>query len=182
MVIECVIKIVVTKMKLKINQKKNAMKKKFIYPLLTLLSFSLMSSTCSSDDDMNSNNNSQTIQEIETLVQSDAWIITNYIDSGQDETSNFSGYSFSFEADNSLIADNGSNTVIGTWSITDSSNSNDDSSNSDDIDFNIYFLSPANFSELSEDWEIVMRTTTKIELIHISGGNGGTDNLTFEKM
>lgn len=157
------------------------MKKNFIYPLFTLLSFSLMSSTCSSDDDLNSNN-SQTIQEIETLVQSNTWIITNYLDSGQDETNNFSGYSFTFGADNSLTADNGSNTVIGTWSITDSSNSNDDSSNSDDIDFNIYFLSPANFSELSEDWEIVMRTTTKIELMHISGGNGGTDNLTFEKI
>ena len=156
------------------------MKKNFIYPLLTLLSLSLMSSTCSSDDDMNSNNNSQTIQEIETLMQSEAWIISNYIDSGQDETNNFSGYNFTFGSDNSLTANNGSDTIIGTWSVTDG-NGNDDSSNSDDIDFNIYFLSPSNFSELSEDWEIVTRTATIIELIHISGGNGGTDNLTFEK-
>lgn len=158
------------------------MKTKFIYGLLLMLCFSLMSSTCSSDDDMNSNNNAEIIQQIETLVQSDTWIITNYVDSGQDETNTFSGYSFSFGADNTLTATNNSTTITGTWSITDSSNSNDDSYSSDDIDFNIFFLSPSNFSELSEDWEIVMKTTTKIELIHISGGNGGTDNLTFEKI
>lgn len=141
-----------------------------------------MSSTCSSDDDVNSNNNSQTIQQIETLIQSDQWLITNYVDSGQDETNNFSGYSFTFGADNSLTANNGTNTIVGTWSIIDSSSSDDDSNSSNNIDFNIFFLSPSNFNELSEDWEIVSRTNSKIELIHISGGNGGTDNLTFEKI
>ncbi|NCO64074.1 MAG: hypothetical protein GW839_12605 [Flavobacteriales bacterium] len=147
-----------------------------------MLSFSLMSSTCSSEDEVNSNNNSQTIQQIETLIQSDQWLITNYVDSGQDETNNFSGYSFTFGADNSLTANNGINTIVGTWSIIDSSSSDDDSNSSDNIDFNIFFLSPSNFNELSEDWEIVSRTNSKIELIHISGGNGGTDNLTFEKI
>ncbi|MGZ0016526.1 hypothetical protein [Yeosuana sp. AK3] len=158
------------------------MKTGFFYSLLLMLSFSLMSSTCSSDDDVNSNNNSQTIQQIETLIQSDQWLITNYVDSGQDETNNFSGYSFTFGADNSLTANNGTNTIVGTWSIIDSSSSDDDSNSSNDIDFNIFFLSPSNFNELSEDWEIVSRTNSKIELIHISGGNGGTDNLTFEKI
>lgn len=158
------------------------MKTKLIYGLLLMLSFSLMSSTCSSDDDINSNNNAEIIQQIEMLVQSDTWIITNYVDSGVDKTNNFSGYSFSFGADNSLTANSSSNSITGTWSITDSSNSNDDSYSSEDIDFNIYFISPSNFNELSEDWEIVTRTTTKIELIHLSGGNGGTDYLTFEKI
>jgi len=158
------------------------MKKGFFYSLLLMLSFSLMSSTCSSEDEVNSNNNSQTIQQIETLIQSDQWLITNYVDSGQDETNNFSGYSFTFGADNSLTANNGINTIVGTWSIIDSSSSDDDSNSSDNIDFNIFFLSPSNFNELSEDWEIVSRTNSKIELIHISGGNGGTDNLTFEKI
>lgn len=158
------------------------MKKGFYYSCLLMLSLSLMSTTCSNDDDVNANNNSQTIQQIETLVQSDQWLITNYIDSGQNETNNFDGYSFTFGADNSLTASNGTNTVVGTWSVTDSSSSDDDSSGSDDIDFNIYFLSPANFNELSEDWEIATRTSSKIELIHVSGGNGGTDNLTFEKI
>lgn len=50
-----------------------------------------------------------------------------------------------------------------------------------DIDFNIFFASPEDFSELSEDWNIISYSSNKIELIHESGGNGGTDLLTFEK-
>jgi hypothetical protein len=78
-----------------------------------------------------------------------------------------------------LTATNGTNTFTGFWSVT-SNNSNDDSPNND-LDFNILFASPANFEDLSDDWDIVSRTTTKIELIDVSGGNGGTDYLTFEK-
>jgi hypothetical protein len=51
----------------------------------------------------------------------------------------------------------------------------------DDLDFNIAFTAPANFLELTYDWDIQSRTDTKIELIDVSGGNGGTDYLTFEK-
>jgi hypothetical protein len=54
-------------------------------------------------------------------------------------------------------------------------------SSSGDIDFNIFFASPVDFSELSEDWDIITNSSSKIELIHESGGNGGTDLLTFEK-
>ena len=52
---------------------------------------------------------------------------------------------------------------------------------SGDIDFNIFFASPVDFSELSEDWDIITNSSSKIELMHVSGGNGGTDLLTFEK-
>ncbi|MGB5226617.1 MAG: hypothetical protein WBN55_00035 [Eudoraea sp.] len=157
--------------------------------LYTLMVFALLFISCSSDnsDDVNSANIMADIQEISDLVSNGTWTITNFVDSGSDETANFTGYGFSFNSDGNLVADNGSNTVNGTWSVTDDSgsdDSNDDSSiddSSDDIDFNIFFASPSNFNELSEDWDIVSRTDSRIELIHVSGGNGGTDNLTFEK-
>lgn len=157
--------------------------------LYTLMVFALLFISCSSDnsDDVNSANIMADIQEISDLVSNGTWTITNFVDSGSDETANFTGYGFSFNSDGNLVADNGSNTINGTWSVTDDSgsdDSNDDSSiddSSDDIDFNIFFASPSNFNELSEDWDIVSRTDSRIELIHVSGGNGGTDNLTFEK-
>lgn len=157
--------------------------------LLTTMVFALLFISCSSDDsdDVNAANIMADIQEISNLMATGTWTITNFVDSGSDETSNFTGYGFSFNADGKLVADNGSNTINGTWSVTDDSSSddsNDDSSiddSGDDIDFNIFFASPSNFSELSEDWDIVSRTDSRIVLIHVSGGNGGTDNLTFEK-
>jgi hypothetical protein len=153
--------------------------------LYTLMVFALLFISCSSDnsDDVNATNSMADIQEISDLVSNGTWIITNFVDSGSDETANFTGYGFSFNSDGNLVADNGSNTVNGTWSVTDDSGSDDSSidDSSDDIDFNIFFASPSNFNELSEDWDIVSRTDSRIELIHVSGGNGGTDNLTFEK-
>ena len=37
-----------------------------------------------------------------------------------------------------------------------------------DLDFNIAFTTPANFVDLTDDWDIVSRTDTKIQLIDVS--------------
>lgn len=160
------------------------MKKVFNIGLLVMLSFSLMSSMCSSDDDDGgSNNNSQQIAQIESTAQSGTWRVSNFTDSGQNETSDFNGYDFTFNSDGTLVATNGSTTVNGTWSVTDDSNSSDDSSSDDDIDFNIFFPVPdsSDFEDLNDDWDVVTTSSTRIELIDISGGNGGVDMLTFER-
>ncbi len=157
------------------------MKKGFFYGLLLMLNFSLMSTTCSSDDDGGSpNNNSQEIAQIENTAESGDWIISSYIDSGQDETNNFNSYVFTFAANGNLTATNGTTTYNGSWSVTNS-NSMDDSSN--DIDFNISFSVPDtnDFSDLTDDWDIVTYNDNTISLIDISGGNGGTDTLVFQK-
>ncbi len=160
------------------------MKLKFAAHLILALSFMAFLG-CSSGDDPapntnNNNNNAAEISQIENEVEAGTWVITLYIDSGQDETNHFNGYEFTFNANGSLMASNGSTNVSGSWSVTDSSNSGDDSPD-DDIDFNIAFSSPPDFAELTDDWDIVQHSSTRIELIDISGGNGGTDNLVFEK-
>ena len=296
------------------------MKKNVLF--LGFLSIALAFSACTNDND-NADDNIDLARlqaDIEVMtndVTSGSWVITNFIDSDKNETANFAGYGFSFNSDGSLVADNGSTNVTGTWSITIDDDSNDDSaddssddSNDDDcnsctvsqltdvltecsnwfveklergennlegnyngyefnfdgdgsvtansgsstysgtweangsgnniqvvltitdlmdiedtwtlheielangesqvdlriegndrlrfrnnctignfsggtssgdIDFNIFFASPVDFSELSEDWDIIMNSSSKIELMHVSGGNGGTDLLTFEK-
>lgn len=155
------------------------MKKGFYFSLLVMLCFSLMSSSCSNnDDDGGVIDNSEQIAQVENTVESGTWRITNFIDSGENETSDFAGYNFSFNSDGSLDATNGTDTLTGTWSVSDDSSSSDD-----DIDFNIFFPVPDtnDFEDLNDDWDIVSYTSTSIVLIDISGGNGGTDNLTFEK-
>lgn len=129
--------------------------------------------SCTSDD--SSNNLQATVQ---SNVQAGTWRITKFIDSGVDETSDFSGYNFSFNSPNILTASNGVNNYQGNWSIT-RSNSNDDSPN--DLDFIINFNLTNDFEDLNDDWDFISQSATKIELIDVSGGNGGTDYLTFEK-
>src|SRR5690606_11775463 len=154
------------------------MKTTFKIALLVLVSFSLISSTCSTSDDDDGFNTNVNQQQVVSIAQSGNCTITYFFDTDSDEANNVNGYTFNFGNGSVLTAVNGTNTITGPWSVTNGS-SNDDSSS--DVDFNIFFASPANFNELSEDWHIISHSSTKIELIHISGGNGGTDYLTFEK-
>lgn len=151
------------------------MKSIFLKSVL-FLTLSLFLNSCSSDDDNSSGGNQ--IPTIISNVEDGTWRITKFIDSGDNETNHFNGYNFTFNSSGVLSAANGANTYNGTWSVTDSSSS---SSSSDDLDFNISFVSPPDFEELSDDWDFISQSSTKIELIDVSGGNGGTDYLTFEK-
>jgi len=153
------------------------MKKLILIPGLFCLFMLNVASMCSSDD--NSSSSSSNPNPVINTVNQGTWRVTSYIDSDTDETSHFTGYNFTFATGNVLTATNGTNTYTGSWSVT-IDNSNDDNPSSD-LDFNILFASPANFADLSDDWNIVSRTDTKVELIDVSGGNGGTDYLTFEK-
>ncbi len=131
--------------------------------------------SCKKSDDNQSNNIQSTVQN---NAQSGTWRIVKFIDSGTDETNHFTGYNFSFNASGLLNAKSGTNNYNGTWSITDS-NSKDN--NQDDLDFNINFNLTNSFEDLNDDWDFISQSSTKIELIDVSGGNGGTDYLTFEK-
>ncbi len=103
-----------------------------------------------------------------------SWKITKYSDDGVDETAQFSAYTFTFDSNGTVSTGDFS----GTWS-TSEDNSNDDSNS--DVDFNIAFAVSNNLDDLTDDWEITSQTKDKLELQDVSGGNGGTDYLTFEK-
>lgn len=148
-----------------------------LIPVLICIFVINVASMCSSDD--NNSNSSANPAPVINAVSQGTWRITLYNDSGTIKTSNFTGYNFTFASSNALIATNGSNTYNGTWSVTTSNSTDDNPSN--DLDFNIGFTAPTNFVELSDDWDIITYSATKIQLIDISGGNGGTDYLTFEK-
>jgi hypothetical protein len=122
------------------------------------LMMSLIFISCeSSDDEMETTEVSVT--DIQAAVISGPWIVTLYEEDGLDETMDFASFSFTFNEGGVLRADSGNNSISGAWSIT-----SDDDDSKQDIDFNIFFSSPENFSELSEDWDIVSFSNTRIEL------------------
>jgi len=141
--------------------------------LVLMIPVMLVAVSCSNNDDP-----ANSAAAVENAVKAGTWRITRFEDSGNNETSTFSGYNFAFDANGTLTAGNGSNIFIGSWSVIDGK-SNDDNSN--DMHFNIDFNLNNSFEELSEDWRFVSYSSSKIELINVSGGNGGTDYLTFER-
>jgi hypothetical protein len=99
------------------------MKKLFLFPLLAVLFASCSNSDTTSDPvaDLSTKTN--------MVIQSD-WKVTQYIDSGKDETGDFAGYSFTFNTDGSFTAVSSSATYTGSWILAAGSSSPDDSGNS----------------------------------------------------
>lgn len=142
--------------------------------IVLVVFLSIVFSDCTSDDTTPSNE--VIMSQIETAVKTGSWRITNYNDSGKDETADYAGYEFAFNENGSLVATKDAITVNGNWSITNESSDDDD-----DLDFNIAFSAPELFTELTDDWDVKSNSTTKIELMDVSGGNNTTDLLTFER-
>jgi hypothetical protein len=153
------------------------MKKLILIPMLFCLFMLNIASMCSDDDNDNSSSTDPSL--VINTVNQGTWRVTSFIDSGANETSHFTGYNFTFGNANVVTATNGMNTYTGTWSIT--SDDDGDDNPGGDLDFNIAFANPAEFNDLSDDWNIVTYSSSTIALVHTSGGSGGTDALVLTK-
>lgn len=116
--------------------------------------------------------NNTSIDDTKTNLQNGNWHVTYFVDSGVEETSNFNGYDFTFASGGGLTATNGSNTYTASWSAQDNSTPKLVISGFPEI---------GSWDDLNEDWHITSSSATRIEMEHVSGGNGGTDYLTLEK-
>ena len=156
------------------------MKTKLIF--LNLFAAILLAVSCDSNDDPADLQGDVNAAELQSTAQDGQWRVTYYFDSDKEETDHYTGYVFTFGSDGTVTATNGTVEVTGTWSVTDSDSSDDSPDDSSDVDFNLFFTTPADFEELSDDWDILEYTSGRIRLIDVSGGDGSTDYLTFEKI
>ncbi len=120
--------------------------------------------------DCGSNDDPVDVTAFEENLTTGVWYVTYFFDDF-DETSDFAGYEFTFNTDNTAQATNGSNNVNGTWNLTSGSTP----------DLDLFFGENDPFDELDEDWDIIEANENKIRLKDISGGDGSTDFLTFER-
>ena len=147
------------------------MKKLKLISILSLLFVLNVASMCSDDDDTSSQVSNPT--EITSTVTDGQWIVTLYKENDVVKTNNYSGYNFTFGTDSALSATNGTTTQSGDWSTyADSGYTKLDM---------MFTALDGPFEEISEDWNVISRTATKIELKHVSGGDGSSDYLTLEK-
>ena len=148
------------------------MKKLILIPALFCLFMLNVASMCSSDDD-NSDDNSPSTSTVTTNVTSGTWRVTYFKEDDVVQTNNFNGYNFSINSNGTMVAVNGSTTKNGTWSTYSDSGS---------TKFDITFPdTDGPFEEITEDWRVLSSSATKLELKHVSGGDGSIDLLTFEK-
>lgn len=151
------------------------------YKILMMMTLAFLFFNCSTDDnDDDQMDDVQPAAQVEEEVTEGTWRITEFIDSGDNETALFAGFNFTFNTDGTLIATNDTDTLEGTWSIT---SDDDDDDDDNDLDFNIFFPVPDSndFEELNDDWDIVSSSSTRIELEDISDDDPEIDSLIFER-
>lgn len=110
--------------------------------------------------------------DLETVLTTDSWYVSYFFDD-EDETDDFGGYEFIFNTDGTATTSNGSTTIPGTWSITNSSGGQ--------LKLNLDFGLGIPFDELQEDWNLTDFSNELIRLFDISGGDGSTDFLHFSR-
>jgi hypothetical protein len=106
------------------------------------------------------------------VVTSGTWKVTLFTDSGNDETSDFAGYTFTFTDGGTLSAVKNGVTKTGTWSVNNSSNKFN-------IDLGPKIDSNKPLGELTDDWKILSNTETVIRLTDDNASSN--EFLTFTK-
>lgn len=124
---------------------------------------SLLLASCST-----SNNSSDAGQ----VATSGTWRVTLFTDSGNDETSDFAGYSFTFSTSGSVTAAKNGVTQTGTWSVNTSSNKFN-------IDLGAKIDTNKPLGELTDDWKIISVSETVIQLE--DDNSASNEKLTFTK-
>lgn len=116
--------------------------------------------------------NNYTVDDLENIAIEGQWLVANYNDSGVDETTNYANWIFTFNTDGTVSAINNT-TIYGTWStIIDSGQ----------LKMVLDFGTQTPLDEFNDDWDVFDLDVDRIELKDVSGGNGDTDILVFEKI
>ena len=126
-----------------------------------IIALIILSASCTRSLD---NNNATSV------VTSGTWRVTLFTDSGNDETSDFLGYTFSFNSNGTMTATKSGVSKNGTWSS---------SSNKFNIDLGPKDDTNKPFGELTDDWKIISTSDSEIRLT--DDNSSGNEFLTFTK-
>jgi len=122
-----------------------------------LISLVVLATSCSKSLD-NPNN----------VVVDGSWKVTLFTDSGNDETSDFTDYSFVFNSSGIVTATKSSTSQNGTWNT---------SSNKFNINLGPKDNTNKPLGELTDDWQIISSSNTEIKL----KDDSNNEFLTFTK-
>lgn len=124
----------------------------------------IATSACSKSDDSASTDDLSATLKKEIIT--DTWVIGTYIDKGRNETSNYTGYSFTFSNNGILTATVSGTRFTGTWSIGSDHSGSDDSGHHSGDDNKLILTISGNYQmeELTDDFMIVRISENEIVL------------------
>jgi hypothetical protein len=116
--------------------------------------------------------NDVTPNDLFNIVTDGQWLVANYNDSGANETNTYSNWILTFNIDGTVKAENDS-IIEGTWSGI---------MNDGKLKMVLNFGTQIPFDKFNDDWDVFSVIANRLELRDVSGGDGTTDKLVFEKI
>lgn len=126
----------------------------------------LVDDACDEDDDNDYNDDDVDDSDFRSVIQRGNWLITAYIEEGENKTGQVSGWTFRFNNDGTVTASRDDQTISGNWFT-----SGDDGV----VELDLIFPESSVLDEISEDWDVLNYTADRIDLAD------ETDSLIFEK-
>jgi hypothetical protein len=102
-----------------------------------------------------------------TVLTTGNWVITLFVEDGENETSDYAGYVFTFNPNGTVIASKGSVNIQGTWETEV-----DDGS----LELELEFPDDSPLDDLDDDWDVIEYNNAIIRL-----NDDDDDYLTFER-
>jgi hypothetical protein len=126
------------------------------------------------DNDYNDDDEEEDPEDTELFVElaKGEWIIS-YFFNESDKTSDFAAYKFTFNADGTALADNGSNQINGTWEGK--------SEDSGTHELELKFGETALFVQLEDDWDVLEFDGKVIKLMDEDTVEGSKRFLNLER-
>lgn len=141
--------------------------------ILILLAVVVFAS-CSSDDDAGDVYTSE-FEDIKTTLSEGQWEVSTFIDDEVDKTSIFESFVFTFNEDGTVEGKTDLFTEPGTWAYDNTSSASEK--------LVIAFGETEPLSEISDDWDIISVSNSKVELSDSNDdGNNDIELLTFTKL
>ncbi|MBT0607392.1 hypothetical protein [Aequorivita echinoideorum] len=110
-------------------------------------------------------------QELTSILQSGTWYIDSYLDDGEDETSDFLGFNFTFFNNQSILATNGSQNIDGNYIITIID---------EELNFDFNMDSPLNGAD-DDEYKVIQFTSNTVISITRNSTGEIEDTLIFKK-
>ncbi len=105
------------------------------------------------------------------------WKITKLVHENTTKTTDYNGVSFEFDAISVMVNNTGTLPVAGGWGVTD-----EGFEGAPELVFTMALTSvEPRFITISEDWDIIESTATRLKLKDENLDTNTTDYLTFEK-
>lgn len=147
---------------------------RIIFPVL-LAAIALLV-TCSNDQNTIQPDSPSATQELTDVLVEGTWVITLFIDDGDDDTDYFEGYTFSFQPGGDVVATSSQTgqDIQGTWQVR-----SDDGRAELWLNFS---TGDYEFRELNEDWYLIEASADRIRLEYDYDDDDDIYLLTFERL